>query len=384
MRVSLLCHSLLSDWNHGNAHFLRGIVGDLLSRGHDVKVYEPVDAWSVENLVRDFGRAALFRAQSAYPWLSPIRFDSGNFDAESALADSDLVLVHEWTHPDLVRRVGALRRRMKSFTAFFHDTHHRMVTDSAGMAQYDLSGYDGVLAFGTVLRNLYDRAGYPAAFTWHEAADVRVFYPRSRTGAPDADVVFIGNWGDEERTRELFEFLVEPVQALGLRGSVYGVRYPDWAIAELRRAGIAYRGWAPNFEVPEIFARHRVTIHVPRGPYTRTLPGIPTIRPFEALACGIPLISAPWSDCESLLTEGRDYLVASSGSDVVENLQALLTDSRRAERMAERGRATILARHTCAHRVNELLAIVEGIRTASAAEKAKTSHPPVTQELFPR
>jgi hypothetical protein len=44
MRIVVLCHSLMSDWNHGNAHFLRGVVADLLDRGHDVRVFEPLDA----------------------------------------------------------------------------------------------------------------------------------------------------------------------------------------------------------------------------------------------------------------------------------------------------------------------------------------------------
>ncbi len=73
MRVILFCHSLLSDWNHGNAHFLRGIVTELVHRGHEVRVYEPRDAWSVQNLVRDHGEAALDLARRAYPLVTPQR-----------------------------------------------------------------------------------------------------------------------------------------------------------------------------------------------------------------------------------------------------------------------------------------------------------------------
>ena len=59
MRVVLFCHSLVSDWNHGNAHFLRGICGELLARHHGVEVYEPADAWSVANLVAEHGQAPI-------------------------------------------------------------------------------------------------------------------------------------------------------------------------------------------------------------------------------------------------------------------------------------------------------------------------------------
>jgi spore maturation protein CgeB len=74
MRVVLFCHSLLSDWNHGNAHFLRGVVRELQARGHHVDVFEPINAWSVENLVRDHGEAALFRVLRVYPHLHVQRY----------------------------------------------------------------------------------------------------------------------------------------------------------------------------------------------------------------------------------------------------------------------------------------------------------------------
>jgi spore maturation protein CgeB len=90
------------------------------------------------------------------------------------------------------------------------------------------------------------------------------------------------------------------------------------------------------------------------------LPGIPTIRVFEALACGIPLVSAPWHDAEGLFSPGEDFLVARDGDEMRRHLEALLADPDRAAALAERGRRTVLARHTCAHRVDELLAIAGG------------------------
>ncbi|HYO79946.1 MAG TPA: glycosyltransferase, partial [Bryobacteraceae bacterium] len=165
------------------------------------------------------------------------------------------------------------------------------------------------------------------------------------------------NWGDDERTSELHEFLFGPVKALGLRAEVYGVRYPEDGKAALRDAGIEYRGWTPNFDVPELFARHRVTMHVPRRPYATALRGVPTIRVFEALACGIPLVSAPWEDSENLFTPGRDFLLARNGGEMTEMLNHVLTDQSFGEELASHGLASIRARHTCAHRVDELLSI---------------------------
>lgn len=364
MRVVLFCHSLLSDWNHGNAHFLRGVVSELARRGHEVRVLEPRDAWSVQSLLADHGAAPLDEVRASFPAIDPVRYDRAALDLDAALAGADLVLVHEWNEPELCRRIGAHRARVGGYRLLFHDTHHRSVTDPAALEGYGLAAYDGVLAFGGVVRDLYlQRRWTPRAYVWHEAADTSRFRPLRDAGA-DHDLVWIGNWGDDERTEELEEFLIAPVRELGLRAKVYGVRYPPSALAALARAGIAYGGWLPNHRVPEVFGRARVTVHVPRRPYATALPGIPTIRPFEALACAIPLVSAPWSDREGLFTPVRDYLVAADGAEMRLHLRALLSDPDAAEAMARRGLRTVLARHTCAHRVDELLRI--------AADLAKT------------
>ncbi len=357
MRVVTFCHSLLSDWNHGNAHFLRGVATELVARGHAVRAFEPAGAWSLQNLLADAGEAAVEDARRAYPALDVARYDPAALDVDAAVDGADLVLVHEWNDREVVRRIGDHRRRSRRpYLLLFHDTHHRAVTAPEEMAAYDLSGYDGVLAFGEALREVYVARGWARrAFTWHEAADVRVFRPLE--APPEGDLVFVGNWGDEERTRELAEFLLEPVKALRLRARVHGVRYPPAGLAALAEAGAAYARYLPNHRVPEVFARHRVTVHVPRGPYARALRGIPTIRPFEALACGIPLASAPWDDAEGLFTPGEDFLVARTGDEMRAHLRAVLEDPALAASLRARGLATIRARHTCAHRVDQLLSI---------------------------
>jgi spore maturation protein CgeB len=372
MRIVLFCHSLLSDWNHGNAHFLRGIASELLARGHDLRAYEPGNAWSLQNLVAEQGEAPIRRFHAVYPRLRSTRYDPERLDLNRVLDGADLVLVHEWTDHALVRRIGEHRVSVGGYRLLFHDTHHRSVTDPQSMEAYDLSRYDGVLAFGEVIRELYLARGWTShAWTWHEAADTRVFSPIESIER-QGDLVWMGNWGDEERTAELWEFVFHPVQALGLKACVYGVRYPASACAALAAAGIAYAGWLPNYEVPRAFARFRVTVHVPRRPYAQMLPGIPTIRPFEALACGIPLISSPWDDCECLFTPGKDFLVARNGAEMKRYLKALLQDEAMARELAGHGRQTILSRHTCAHRVDELLAIyaeLEGTRPKAAEVK---------------
>ena len=353
MRIVLFYQSLISDWNHGNAHFLRGIASELQAREHEVEIYEPRNSWSLQNLIADYGEEPLAEFQKAYPHLSSHRYDLNDLNIEEVLDGAELAIVHEWNEPELIERVGEYRSANEGFCLLFHDTHHRVASHE--FLPFTLRHYDGVLAYGRVLTDIYLRNRWTKrAWTWHEAADVRVFRPLPKT-PHTLDLVWIGNWGDDERTEELYEFLIQPAKDLKLKAEVYGVRFPDEAIATLERAGIHYRGWLPNYKVPEVFARARVTLHIPRRPYVRDYPGIPTIRPFEALACGIPLICSPWHDTEHLFTPGIDFLMAHDGKEMKRLISQVLSEPSFAEDLAINGLATIKQEHTCAHRVDELL-----------------------------
>jgi spore maturation protein CgeB len=361
MKIVYFTHSLRSCWNHGNAHFLRGVLSELVSRGHDVRVLEPEGAWSLENLLKDHGQSGIAAFRDAYPELGSRTYSRPEEGAGHAWG-ADLVIVHEWNDPELVAAVGRLRARGGRFTLLFHDTHHRAVSAPQEMRAYDLSAYDGVLAFGAALARVYERWGWrDRVFTWHEGADTRRFCPpaeeRDREG-----LVWIGNWGDGERSDELVDFLLKPAERADLPLDVYGVRYPEDAKSKLGAFGARYRGWLANPRAPEVFAKHLATVHVPRRFYTKMLPGIPTIRVFEALACGIPLVSAPWDDCEHLFRVGQDFLMVKDGGEMALALRDVKNDAELRSTLVRNGIETIRERHTCAHRVDELMEIAERLR----------------------
>ena len=358
MKIVLFYHSLISDWNHGNAHFLRGIYTSLQKRGHEVMVFEPKNGWSLTSLLTDYGKNAVEEFTDNFPDLQTHFYDPQHLDLDEMLNGADLVLVHEWNEPALVREIGQYRL-IKDFTLFFHDTHHRAISSREDMKKYDLSHFDGVLAFGNTLKEIYHQEGWhDQVWTWHEAADMSTYYPMDRKKTL-GDVVWVGNWGDEERTQELHEFIIEPIKALKLKAKFHGVRYPQHAIDALEEAGIAYGGYLPTHKVAETFAQYRATIHVPRRFYREHLHGIPTIRPFEAMACKIPLLSAPWEDSENLFTAGKDFLMARDGEEMTKLLLKVLTEKELAESIADHGYQTVMSRHTCDHRAHELLEIYQ-------------------------
>lgn len=365
LNISFFCHSLVSDWNHGNAHFLRGLARELVRLGHAVRCYEELGSWSLANLIRQEGDRAVqaidhFRA--AYPELDVRFYQSSHPEFRNFLArelrETHFVILHEWNEPILVNSVLSLKQK-HDFVALLHDTHHRAHTRAREILRFHLHLLDGVLAFGEAIRRVYaDGFGVPRSWTFHEAADISRFNPQCRS--KEIDLIWVGNWGDGERTRELQEFLIAPSVAPPKRRFVaHGVRYPECALQELLRADIQYRGYLPNLAAPDAYAESIVALHVPRRPYATGLGGIPTIRVFEALACGIPLLCSPWEDSERLFSPGLDYLVVHDGKAMKAELENLLRDPGARRQLAEHGMQTIHRRHTCAHRARQLISICE-------------------------
>ena len=355
-------HSWISDWNHGNAHFLRGLTNELANLGHEVRCYEERDGWSIKNLATEGEKAvadALVSFRQAFPSLD-VRFytadPSLNDFLAGELAGADIVIIHEWNSPQLAGAILELRKRLH-FRVLFHDTHHRAYTSPQQILNFPLHEFDGVLAFGDAIRRIYtDTFGVKRTWTFHEAADTSRFFPTE--AEKDTDVVWIGNWGDEERTHELEEFLITPAQAMADSSfAVYGVRYPAKALQSLSQSGIEFRGYLPNQRAPKMYARSRISLHVPRRFYANGLSGIPTIRVFEALAAGSPLVCAPWLDTEGLFRPGQDYICVPDSPAMIAELRHLLRDDRARRQLAASGLETIRSRHTCAHRAQQLVEI---------------------------
>ena len=317
----------------------------------------------MENLREEVdGAASLEHFSAMYPGLMVQTYVS---DVESeywhaALSGFDVVILHEWTTTELAQMLLALRPKL-GYALVFHDTHHRALSSPEDLDRFGVRYFDGVIAFGEVLRSIYN-AVFSITRLWvlHEAADVSLFKPCASLSLQQ-DLVWIGNWGDNERSNEIKEFLLGPVTEIPhVRTTVYGVRYPPEGVSALEKAGVNYGGYLPNLNAPRVYASSRLTVHIPRRYYATTMIGIPTIRVFEALACGIPLISAPWQDVEHLFQPG-DFTFVYTKREMESAINNLLRDPARSQAQAQQGLATILARHTCEHRALELTSICNEI-----------------------
>jgi hypothetical protein len=345
MRFAIFGARPLNAPDAGDARFLRGVYDELSARGHAV---------------------ALFSPESPH-------------DLPAALAGVDVVIVQDTTAPELVRAIRLHHAGSDEYRLLFYDTHRRAATAPPELRRFNLAGFDGVLAGGEVIRRAYLERGWDnRVWTWHEAADPHTFAPHPGA-VRSSDLVWVGDRHNLGASQELGTLVLEPARRLGLTGVVHGENYPWRARLAIQRSGLRYGGPLAEHLVPAVWARHRFTIALPR--LSHALPGIPPTRVFEALAAGIPLICTPWEDTEELFTAGRDYLVARDQREVEATMRNLRSDRAMAAELAEQGRATVLARHTCAHRVDELLGIVAWLR-AGSSETARALAAPARARLY--
>jgi spore maturation protein CgeB len=371
MKVVVFCQSLISDWAQGAAHALRGLVAELQGGGHAVDVYEPEDGWSRRNLLASEGQAAAVAFATRFPTLRSRRYRPGEPNLDRALAGADAVLVDEWTDPALVAALGAHRTSRGAYRLLFHDGHHRALADRPGWDALELGGYDAVLVGSRGLSDLYGRrADVRRVQPWLGAADLRVVERRDRGigfSAPEvSDLVWIGDHREHDEN-VITDLLLAPVRHLDLRATVYGVRFPARARAAFERAGADFRGYLPDHALPAALSRARLALHLPRALRGDARAGVPESPLFALLACGVPVVSAAPSADDPTFEPQRDLLQARTGHEVAMAVSSLLADPARARALGQQGRATVLSRHTCAHRVAELLALLPTLDVRVAA-----------------
>ncbi|HKT74269.1 MAG TPA: glycosyltransferase [Steroidobacteraceae bacterium] len=380
MRFVLFYQSLVSDWNHATAHFLRGLATELTKLGHSVRIFEPADGWSLRNLREQCGEGAIRAFHAMYPGLRSTFYDPIAIDLDETLADADVVIAHEWNDADFLRRLGEHRARHKDYKLLFHDAPHRPLLNPFDVREHAISRYDGVLASGEALREMYiDRNWADHVWAWRDAVDTSVFQPVAAEAF--LDLVWIGTWGPGQRTTELHELLLEPIRTLGLRARCYGPRFPPDAQRTLQSSGIDYAGWILDFGVPAALAAARMTLHLPRRLQADGLPRTPAIRAMQALACGVPLITGPWDECNQLFRPDSDLLVATDGKQMQRHITALLADPEHARSIAAHGHRTVIRHHTCAHRARELLAICEKLGADNARDEVAGRLRPSSEAL---
>jgi nucleoside-diphosphate-sugar epimerase/spore maturation protein CgeB len=353
MNLVVLGLSLSSSWGNGHATTYRALLKAFAARGHDILFLERDVPWYREH--RDIAAPAYCRLET-YGSIEELRHWSDE------VRNADAVIVGSYV-PEGVAVGGFVQRLARGITAFYDiDTPVTLAKlerrDFEYLSPEIIPRYDLYLSFtgGPTLECIERRYGSPRARALYCSVDPDA-YPL--VDVPKTwDLSYLGTYSDD-RQPTLEELLIEPARRLPhLEFCVAGPQYPDSIEWPQNLERIDH---LPPAEHPAFYAASRYTLNVTRADMIAA-GWSPSVRLFEAAACGTPVISDQWEGIERLFRPDREIILANTSGEIVERLQS----SHDAAAIGMAARKRILESHTAAHRASELEGYIE--------EAAKTNN----------
>lgn len=335
--------SLSSSWGNGHATTYRALLKAYALQGKRVLFLERDQHWYAAHRdlpAPDFCTLALYRDLEE---LEIFR---------SVIASADAVIVGSYV-PDGIVVSRLVQETARGITAFYDiDTPVTLAKLDAGTCAYlsaDLiPHFDLYLSFtgGPVLDLLAERYGARAARPLYCAVDAEAYRPGA--GLPCYDLGYLGTYAPDRQTA-LDTLLIEPARQLpDHRFIVAGPQYPadiDWP------ANVTRTDHVPPAGHPAFYSACRFALNITRQDMVRA--GFsPSVRLFEAAACGTPIISDRWAGLDTFFISEREILTAATSQEVVTCLEEVSETERRA--IAENARKKVLAANTAGHRAEEL------------------------------
>jgi spore maturation protein CgeB len=363
LRIVILGLSITSSWGNGHATTYRSLVRALSQRGHDVLFLERDMPWYRAN--RD-GVDLPPGSVDIYHSIDELRVGW-----RRALADADLVIIGSYVPEGI--EVGALAQSIGSGIVAFYDIDTPVTLSSLAKGDCPYitpelaAGFDLYLSFtgGRALQVLENRYGARAARVLYCSVDPDRHKPAA--AEPIWEMGYLGTYS-ADRQPALEELMCGPARhcpkdVFAVAGPLYPATI-SWPanVERIDHVGPDRHGW--------FYSRQRFTLNITRTDMIR-MGYSPSVRLFEAAACGVPIISDWWPGLETIFVPGRHILVARSSDEVLDILREFPDRERR--QLAIRAREHVLARHTAAHRalalegyVEELLGRREPRRVAAA------------------
>jgi spore maturation protein CgeB len=335
--------SITSSWGNGHATTYRALSKALAARGHRVTFLERATSWYREH--RDLKHAPYCRIEL----YDDLREVARRFTP--VVTQADLVILGSYV-PDGIALGEWITAKANGITAFYDiDTPVTLSQlEKAGSAYLSaklIPRFDLFLSFtgGPVLDIIEQRYGSPRARVLYCSADPDLHQPKDVPAR--WDLGYLGTYS-EDRQRVLDGLLIEPAcQLSDKRFVIAGAQFPvdrDWP------ENITYFEHVPPAEHAQFYAAQRFTLNATRADMARR--GFsPSVRLFEAAACGVPVISDDWPGLDTLFGPGAEILVARTARDVRELLA--MPDERR-KQIGAAARQRFLRDHTPEQRARDL------------------------------
>jgi spore maturation protein CgeB len=358
MKIVILGLSITSSWGNGHATNYRALARALDARGHEVLFLE-----------RDVPWYAPHRDLPHPPYAATRLYDSVDELMERYGGDiraADLVLLGSYV-PEGAEIARLILGEGPEVVAFYDiDTPVTLAALAAGTCEYMAADIiprlDLYLSFtgGPALDHLQDHYGARRARPFYCLVDSELYRPAAGGRAAEFAVGFLGTF-DEHRQRALERLLLEPAASLPHESFV--VAGPQYPAAIQWPANVRRIEHVPPSEHRDFYASQRLTLNLTRRDMIEW-GWSPSVRLFEAAACGVPIISDWWSGLDSFFEPESEILIASSGRDVVEIVTG--RDGAELAAIASRARARVIREHTAPRRAAELESLVAECAGATA------------------
>jgi spore maturation protein CgeB len=347
--------SITSSWGNGHAVTYRALIKALAARGHRVTFLERDVPWYRENrdLVQaDYCGIELYRDLKEVP---------ARFGAR--VAEADLVIVGSYV-PDGITLADWIITRAEGVSAFYDiDTPATLAGLDTGTTEYLSASliprFDLYLSFtgGPVLSLIEDVYGSPRARPLYCTADTDVHAPQALTA--QWALGYLGTYS-KDRQPALERLLIEAARKLPQQ--LFVVAGPQYPKALRWPANVQRIEHLPPSRHPAFYGGQRYTLNITRADMVAA--GFsPSVRMFEAAACGVPIITDAWAGLESFFTPEHEILVVDSSHQVVHLIKELPEERRRS--IAAAARARLFKSHTPLHRAKQL----EEYYTEAAADR---------------
>jgi spore maturation protein CgeB len=344
MKIVILGLSITSSWGNGHATTYRALVRELSARGHDVLFLERDLPWYADN--RDVTQLPPARI-ALYQSLSDLQ---GRHAAEVAAADA--VIVGSFV-PDGAA-VGNWVLRTAGGLPVFYDIDTPVTL--AGLSQTGtpylsrelVRAYALYLSFtgGPTLRRLEEEFGSPRARPLYCSVDPGNYFPEPQR--PTWDLGYLGTYS-RDRHAAMRRLLLTPAQRwTDGRFAVAGAQYPKRIAWPPNVARIEH---LPPARHRRFYNRQRFTLNLTRADMIAAGYS-PSVRLFEAAACGTPIISDSWPGLEEFFEPDREILIAHTTAGMLDFLRDMPAQA--AESIGAAARRRVMAHHTAAHRAAEL------------------------------
>jgi spore maturation protein CgeB len=336
--------SITSSWGNGHATTYRALISSLSRRGHDILFLEYDAPWYA--LYRDMPSPSFCQVE-LYKDVEDLKRRFGN-----QVTDADAVVVGSYVKDGVA--VGSWVQSQAKGTVAFYDIDTPVTLAKLGRMDYEylapdlIPKYDLYLSFsgGAALEVLEQQYSAPVARPLYCSVDADLYYPEPQK--TDWDLGYLGTYSDD-RQPGVEALLITPARLWSEgRFAVTGPQYPDSIFWPTNVERIEH---LPPNRHRSFYNSQRFTLNITREDM-KCLGHSPSVRLFEAAACGVPIISDYWVGIDEVLAPDREILIAPSTEAALQILQHLSEEDRVA--IGEAARARVLSSHTSDHRAVEL------------------------------